>query len=201
MKCSFLILASMGVVWYTVTDASEEVTSSHDGGSKSPVTPLTIQLRGARTRRFITVFTRARHRSLSWTNWIHTTSPQPISLRSVLISSSHQRFGLPSGLSPSGFAIKTLYTFLPSSMRATCPAHLILLGYLSEYTALFPRRQSSSFNTVCVTVWIGPCPEPDKYTPHPPTNISLKSTAVLPSYLSYISVQDFRVIPRDVVPA
>jgi hypothetical protein len=53
--------------------------------------------------------------------------PKPISLRSILIPSSHLRLGLPSGLFPSGFPAKTLYTFLPSPMRATCPIHLILL--------------------------------------------------------------------------
>jgi hypothetical protein len=47
---------------------------------------LAYLLRGARTRRLLTVFTSARHRSLSWANWIHSTSPQPISLTSKIHS-------------------------------------------------------------------------------------------------------------------
>jgi hypothetical protein len=57
-------------------------------------------------------------------------SPQPIFLRSILIPSSHRRLGLPDDLFPSGFPIKTLYTFLSSPMRATCLAHLILLDLI-----------------------------------------------------------------------
>jgi hypothetical protein len=63
----------------------------------------TKQLRGARTRRFITAFTTARHRSLSWPRWIHSTPSQPVSVRSILIPSSDLRLGLPNGLFPSGF--------------------------------------------------------------------------------------------------
>jgi hypothetical protein len=51
----------------------------------------------------------------------------PISLRSILIPSSHLRLGLSSGLFPPGFPTKTLYTFFPSPMGATCPTHIILL--------------------------------------------------------------------------
>jgi hypothetical protein len=56
--------------------------------------------------------------------------PQPISLRSILTLSSHLCLGLSSGPFPLGFPTKTLYTFLPSPMRATCPTHLILLDFI-----------------------------------------------------------------------
>jgi len=60
------------------------------------------------TRRFITVFTETRHRTLCWASWIQFTPSIPISLRSILMLSSHLRLGLPSGLSPSGLPTKTL---------------------------------------------------------------------------------------------
>jgi hypothetical protein len=43
------------------------------------------------TRRFITVFTQARHWILSWASWIQFTPSSPISLRSILMLSSHLR--------------------------------------------------------------------------------------------------------------
>jgi hypothetical protein len=53
--------------------------------------------------------------------------PKSVSLRSILIPSSHLCLGLPSGIFPSGFPTKTLYNFLSSPMRATRPAYLIRL--------------------------------------------------------------------------
>ena len=62
------------------------------------------------TRRFITALTRVQHLSLSWASPIQSTYPHPTSWRSILILSTHLHLGLPSGLFPSGFTTKTLYT-------------------------------------------------------------------------------------------
>ena len=72
------------------------------------------------TRRFITSLTSLRHPSLSWASPIQSIYPHPTSWRSILILSTHLRLGLPSGLFPSGFPTKTLYTPLSSTIRATC---------------------------------------------------------------------------------
>ena len=85
-----------------------------------------------RTRKIITAFTSARHLSLSWTSSVQSIPPHPTSWRSILILFSYLRLGLPSGLFPSGFPTKTLHTSLLSPIRATCPAHLILLDFITR---------------------------------------------------------------------
>ena len=84
------------------------------------------------TRRLITALTSVRHLSLSWASPIQSTYPHPTSWRSILILSTHLRLGLLSGLFPSGFSTKTLYAPLSSPIRSTCPAHLILLDFISR---------------------------------------------------------------------
>ena len=84
------------------------------------------------TRRFITALTSVRHLSLSWASPIQSTYPHPTSWRSILILSIHLCLGLPSGLFPSGFPTKTLYTPLFSPIRATCAAHLVLLDFVTR---------------------------------------------------------------------
>ena len=78
------------------------------------------------------------------------------SWRSISILSSHHRPNLPSGLFPSSFPKKILYTLSLSPKRATCPAHLILLHLIirtilgAEYRSL----RSCSFSTsILIASW------------------------------------------------
>ena len=104
------------------------------------------------TQRFITALTSVRHLFRSWANPIQSTYPHPTSWRSILILSTHLRLGLPSGLFPSSFPYKTLYTPLSSPICATCPAHLILLDFITR-TILGEEYRSLSFS-----LWSPPFP-------------------------------------------
>jgi len=78
------------------------------------------------TWRFITVFRRAFHWSLSWSSWIQSTTSHPLSLRYILIS-CHLCLGLLSTFFPSGFPTKILYAFLISPMYTTCCVLLYII--------------------------------------------------------------------------
>ena len=84
------------------------------------------------TRRFITALTSVRQLSLSWASPIQSIYSHPTSWRSILILSTHLCLGLHSGLFPSGFPTKSLYTPVFSPICATCPAHLILLNFITR---------------------------------------------------------------------
>ena len=49
-----------------------------------------------------------------------------------LTLSSHLRLGLPKGFFPVGLPVKILKAFLPSSLLATCPAHLNFLDLITH---------------------------------------------------------------------
>ena len=96
-------------------------------------------------RKFIAVFTRARHLPLSW-GWAIQSMPYLSSWRSP-----HLRLGLQSGLFLSLFPTKTLYAYLLSPKCATSPAHLILLGLITQIIAVrvpitVGQRQSARYN-------------------------------------------------------
>jgi hypothetical protein len=65
---------------------------------------------------------------LSQIDQVHTT---PAYTSKIYFNIVHPlRLGLPSGLFPSGFPTNTLYALLFSHIRATCPAHLVLLDFI-----------------------------------------------------------------------
>jgi hypothetical protein len=96
------------------------------------------------TRMFITALTRAQHLSLSWARSIQSKPPLLTSWRPIFILQSHLRLSLPSGLLPSDFPTKILYTSLLSLIRATWPAHLILLDLISRKIFCVTYRSFSS---------------------------------------------------------
>jgi len=73
------------------------------------------------TRRCITVFTTARHLSLSWARWIQSTPSRTMPLTLILILFSHLCLDDSASAPTKSF----LYTFPFYPIRVTCPTHLI----------------------------------------------------------------------------
>ena len=106
------------------------------------------------TWRFITALTSICHLSQSWASPIESIYPHPTSWRSILIVSTHLCLGLPSGLLPSGFSSKTLYTPLSSPICATCLANLILLDFI---TSTILGEEYKSFSSSLCNLLHSPC--------------------------------------------
>ena len=117
------------------------------------------------TWRFITAFTSARNLCLSWASMIQSIPSHPTSWRSILILSSH-----PSGLFPSGFPTKPVLTPLLSLICSTRPAHLMLLGLITQTVLGGEDRTLSS--PLCNFL-------------HSPVTFSLLNTSILLSTLYY----------------
>ena len=124
------------------------------------------------TRRFITALTSFRHLSLSWASPIQSIYPHPTSWRSILILSTHLRLGLPSGLFPSGFPTKNLYTPLSSPIHATWPAHLILLDFITR--TILGEQYKSFSSSLCSLL-------------HSPVTSPLLGPNILLNTLSFLS--------------
>ena len=117
--------------------------------------------------RFITAFTHACHLSLSWASSIQSTPPHLTSWRSILILSSHLYLCLPSGLFPSGFPTKILYTPLPHMCYMHRPYHSSWFNHpnniwVSSTHHCAPHYVVSS--TPCYLIPLRP-----KYSPQHPT--------------------------------
>jgi hypothetical protein len=90
---------------------------------KSPIAPLLKNfLKFCGTRKFITVFTRIRHWSLSRTRWIQSILHQHISLRCIFVLSLYLRQGLLTCLFPLVFSVKRrMHSFSPPWVLHSSP--------------------------------------------------------------------------------
>ena len=92
------------------------------------------------TQRFITVFTKAHHLSLSWAGSFQSMPPHPTSWWCILILSPDLCLGLTSGLFPSGFPTKPcLHLSSPPYVLHAPPPILNLITWIifgEEYRSL-----------------------------------------------------------------
>jgi hypothetical protein len=100
----------------------------------------------------------------------------------------HLRLGLASGLFPSGFPTKTLYMPLPSTIRATHPAHLIILNFITRTIVGEKYRSLSS------SLWSSlhsPCHLIPRETiqEHPPPSTAVSYIVTWPELLRLLRAQ------------
>lgn len=99
------------------------------------VTPLVKEfLIFYKTRRFISVSTRAGHRTLPWVRWIKLTLPSDF----ILILSSSQFRGAWSGPSPSGFATKIVWLYFSHLYTRYKPSKLFVDNKNWSFFCYFP---------------------------------------------------------------
>jgi hypothetical protein len=90
--------------------------------------------------------------ALSWTRPIQSLPPRSTCWRYTLIISSHTYLGLPSGLFPSSFPIKTLYTcYMPSPFHSSRIDHpknkyYLFIFYYFLWHCSPARAMASSFS-------------------------------------------------------
>ena len=145
------------------------------------------------TRRFITALTSVRHLSLSWASPILSIYPHPTSWISILILFAHLCLGFPSGLCPSSFPTKTLYTPLSSPISATCPSHLIFLDFITR-TILGSSPPGNIF--LPVFNWVFPFKPPHVTRRSTKRECSSKVTqtnAIMPTCTSWLSLWTFLI--------
>jgi hypothetical protein len=78
------------------------------------------------TFRFIIMFTRAHHLSLSWARWVWSVLPHPISERCILISSFHLHLGI-----QLVSFLQVPYRYVYAFFAHTCPTHLLFLDLVT----------------------------------------------------------------------
>ena len=112
--------------------------------------------------RFITAFTTAYHSSLSSAWRIRSMPYHLIYLWTTLTISSHLCPGLPNDLFPSSLPTNTTYAFFFSNIRATCPAHHILLDFIT--LTIISEQYKSWSSSLCsllqypvTSSLLGPC--------------------------------------------
>ena len=79
------------------------------------------------TQKFVTIFTRPLHLSISWARWLQSILHLPVSLNACFNTLTWSKWFL-----SFKFPTKTLYAFLFFTMCATCPIHLILLHSINQ---------------------------------------------------------------------